>query len=159
MKAFLKNYHQSPRKVRLVATAIQGKGVNEALTTLNFMDKRAADPIKQLVASALANAEHNYQLTASDLFVKELRVDKGLVMKRMMPGAHGRGYPLKHRTSHVAVLLAVKESPKNPKDKTVAKKASSTNKSEMEKETVKKAARKTVAKKEVVKKTTRSKTK
>lgn len=108
MKAFLKNYHQSPRKVRLVASFIKGKPVTEAMMELDFLGKRASLPIKQLIASAVANAQNNFNLDKNELYIKELRVDKGIVMKRMMPGAHGRGYPLKHRTSHISVLLDIK---------------------------------------------------
>lgn len=108
MKAFLKNYHQSPRKVRLVATLIKGKKVAEAMTELDFLAKRASLPLKQLIASAVANAQNNFNLDKNDLYIKELRIDKGIVVRRMMPGAHGRGYPLKRRSSHVAVLLDIK---------------------------------------------------
>jgi len=107
MKAFLKNYHQSPRKVRLVATLIKGKKVDEAMTQLDFIMKRSSLPIKQLIASAVANAKNNFDLDKKDLYIKELRIDKGIVMRRMIPGARGRGYPLKRRSSHVAVLLDI----------------------------------------------------
>lgn len=115
MKAFLKNYHQSPRKVRLVASLIKGKKVDAALIELDFVLKRASLPIKQLIASAVANAQNNFNLDKGDLYIKELRVDKGIVMKRMIPGARGRGYPLKRRTSHVSVLLDIKQEPSKSK--------------------------------------------
>jgi len=113
MKAYLKNYHQSPRKVRLVASLIKGKKVSEALVELDFVSKRASLPIKQLLSSAVANAKNNFNVDKEDLYVKELRVDKGIVMRRMIPGARGRGYPLKRRSSHIAILLDIKsEAPK-----------------------------------------------
>jgi len=142
MKAFLKNYHQSPRKVRLVATLITGKKVNTALTELDFIEKRASLPIKQLIMSAVANAQNNFNLDRNDLYIKELRVDKGIVMKRMMPGAHGRGYPLKRRTSHVAVLLDIKVE--KEKVKKTEKTAPKTKEVKAEKP---KAVKKTVSKK------------
>jgi large subunit ribosomal protein L22 len=114
MKAFLKNYHQSPRKVRLVASLIKGKKVDQALVELDFLGKRAASPIKQLISSAAANAFNNFNLDRGGLVIKELRVDKGIVMKRMLPGARGQGRPLKHRTSHISVLLDIKQE-KEPK--------------------------------------------
>ncbi|MEK7588732.1 MAG: 50S ribosomal protein L22 [Patescibacteria group bacterium] len=105
MKAFLKNYRQSPRKVRLVADLIKGKSVDQAVVSLDFLAKRAGLPIKKLLLSAVANAK-NMGKEQADLFVKELTVDKGIVMKRMMPRAMGRGYRINKRTSHLNILLA-----------------------------------------------------
>jgi large subunit ribosomal protein L22 len=116
MKAFLKNYRQSPRKVRLVAGLVKGKKVNDAVAELNFLAKRAGEPIKKLLMSAVANAKQQ-GVDAENLFVKELRVDKGIIMKRMMPAAMGSGHRINKRTSHLNILLAekvltVKKSPK-----------------------------------------------
>lgn len=105
MKAFLKNYRQSPRKVRLVADLIKGKSVDQAIVSLDFLAKRAGLPIKKLILSAVANAKQMGKEQA-DLFIKELTVDKGIVMKRMMPRAMGRGYRINKRTSHLQVVLA-----------------------------------------------------
>ncbi len=107
MKAFLKNYRQSPRKVRLVTDLVKGKNVDEAVVMLDLLAKRAGLPIKKLVMSAVANAKE-LGLSRENLFIKEIRVDKGLVMKRMMPRAMGRGARINKRTSHVNVLLAEK---------------------------------------------------
>jgi len=123
MKAFLKNYRQSPRKVRLVAGLIKGKSVSEAIAELDFLAKRAGLPIKKLLLSAVANAKQ-MGIEAENLFIKELRVDKGIVMKRMMPAAMGTGHRINKRTSHLNLLLAekaVKKAVKNAKEK-VAKK-------------------------------------
>ena len=151
MKAFLKNYHQSPRKVRLVASLIKGKKVNEALVELDFVTKRTSGPIKALISSAVANAKNNFDLDKNDLYIKELRVDKGIVMRRMIPGARGQGYPLKLRTSHVSVLLDIKGEDKKSKGKSQKAKVEEV-KAEKPK-TVKKA----VAKKAPVKKVTTKK--
>lgn len=105
MKAYLKNYRQSPRKVRLVADLIKGKNVEQAIVSLDFLPKRASTPIKKLLVSAVANAK-NLGKDAANLFVKELRVDKGIVMKRMMPRAMGRGARINKRTSNVSLLLS-----------------------------------------------------
>lgn len=110
MKAFLKNYRQAPRKVRLVAQLIKGKKVEEAVATLDFLAKRAGLPIKKLLLSAVANATQ-MGIEKENLFVKELRVDKGIVMKRMMPAAMGTGHRINKRTSHVAIILAEKVQP------------------------------------------------
>jgi len=107
MKAFLKNYRQSPRKVRLVAGLIRGKSVVEAVAELDFLAKRAGLPIKKLLLSAVANAKQN-GLEMANLFIKELRVDKGITMKRMMPAAMGTGHRINKRTSHLNILLGEK---------------------------------------------------
>lgn len=107
MKAFLKNYRQSPRKVRLVAGLVKGKNVAEAIAELDFLAKRAGFPIKKLLLSAVANAKQMGK-EAEDLFIKELRVDKGIVMKRMMPAAMGSGHKINKRTSHISILLGEK---------------------------------------------------
>ncbi len=107
MKAFLKNYRQSPRKVRLVAGLVKGKNVADAVAELDFLAKRAGDPVKKLLLSAVANAKQQ-GMEAENLFIKELRVDKGIVMKRMMPAAMGTGHRINKRTSHLSILLAEK---------------------------------------------------
>ena len=119
MKAFLKNYRQSPRKVRLVADLVKGKDVNAALIELDFLAKRASEPIKKLLQSAIANAKQQ-GIEVENLFVKELRVDKGIVMKRVMPAAMGSAHRINKRTSHLALLLAEKVIPVK-KTKKVAK--------------------------------------
>ena len=110
MKAFLKNYRQSPRKVRLVAGLIKGKSVAQAVAELDFLAKRAGLPIKKLLLSAVANAKQ-MGIESENLFIKELRVDKGIVMKRMMPAAMGTGHRINKRTSHINILLAEKVIP------------------------------------------------
>src|SRR3989338_212380 len=107
MKAFLKNYRQSPRKVRLVAGLVKGKKVVEAIAELDFLAKRAGLPIKKLLLSAVANAK-SMGVDVENLFIKELRVDKGITMKRMMPAAMGTGHRINKRTSHLNLLLGEK---------------------------------------------------
>lgn len=110
MKAFLKNYRQAPRKVRLVAQLIKGKNVAEAIAELDFSAKRAGLPIKKLLISAVANAKA-MGASMENLFIKELRVDKGVTLKRMMPAAMGTGHRINKRTSHLNLLLAEKVLP------------------------------------------------
>ena len=114
IKAELKNYRQSPRKVRVVADSVQGKNVEEALTLLSFIPKRAALPLEKLVRSALANAK-NLSIPTDNLIVKEMRVDGGATLYRSQPRSHGMSNPIRKRTSHVSVVLA--ESTKKPKVK------------------------------------------
>ena len=108
MRAFLKNYRQSPRKVRLVADLVRGKKVNDAVRELDFLAKRASAPIKKLLLSAVANAKQK-GTEAENLFIKELRVDKGMVMKRLMPRAMGSASRINKRMSHLTLVLGERE--------------------------------------------------
>lgn len=107
--ASLKNYRQSPRKVRLVANLIKGKKVTDAINMLEVVTKRSAGPLSALINSAVANAKNNFNIEKDTLVVKELRVDGGVVMKRSMPRARGSAFPIKKRTSHVLVVLEPKK--------------------------------------------------
>lgn len=104
-KAELKNYRQSPRKVRLVADAVRGKSVSEAITILSFIPKRAGLPLQKLVSSALANAK-NLSIPDENLVIKSLMVDKGPTLYRRMPRSRGMANPIRKRTSRVVVVLA-----------------------------------------------------
>jgi large subunit ribosomal protein L22 len=107
MKAILKNYRQSPRKVRLLADLVRGKKVNEALATLRLLDKRAAGPFAKVVESALANAK-TAGVAIDSLIVKRVSVDKGTVLKRFMPRARGSASRINKRNSHISVELGTK---------------------------------------------------
>jgi large subunit ribosomal protein L22 len=122
MRAFLKNYRQSPRKVRLVANVIRGKQVPDALVALSVLPKRATTSLKKLLESAVANAKTDEgKSDAKLLFVKEIQVNKGTTLKRSLPRAMGRATPINKRSSHVTIVLAErKKSPtlsKNLKSK------------------------------------------
>lgn len=108
MKAFLKNYRQSPRKVRLVANLVKGKKVALAMSELDFLSKRAGEPIKKVIKSAINNAKHNFNVEEGDLYVKNVTVNKGNVMKRFQPMSRGRAFQIKKKMSHIQVELAVK---------------------------------------------------
>jgi large subunit ribosomal protein L22 len=107
MKAILKDYRQSPRKVRLIADLVRGKKVADALATLRFVDKRAAGPFAKVIASAVANAKQAGADEAK-LFIKAVAVDKGSVLKRSMPRARGSASRINKRNSHISVELGVK---------------------------------------------------
>jgi len=107
MKAILKNYRQSPRKVRLVADVVRGKSVDQALAALRFLDKRAAQPFAKVVASAVANAK-SAGVDVSRLVIKKVSVDKGTVLKRFMPRARGSASRINKRNSHILVELGEK---------------------------------------------------
>lgn len=104
MKAFLKNYRQSPRKVRLLADLVRGKDVRNALSALSFANKRAAKPFAKILTSAVANAKALGKNTEA-LFVKQVAVDKGVTTKRFMPRARGSASTINRRTSHIKVEL------------------------------------------------------
>lgn len=107
MKAVLKNYRQSPRKVRLIADLVRGKKASEALTILKFVDKRASGPFSKVIASAIANAK-DLGKNEEKLFIKAVAVDKGTVLKRSMPRARGSASPINKRNSHISVELGEK---------------------------------------------------
>jgi len=109
MKSSLKNYRQSPRKVRLVADLIRGKKVHQALLELKFLPKRAAKQIEKLVSSAATNAENNFKVSKEDLVVKEISVDQGVTLKRYRPRARGVAKRINKRTSNITLSLGVKE--------------------------------------------------
>ncbi|MCM2339029.1 MAG: 50S ribosomal protein L22 [Burkholderiales bacterium] len=149
MKAFLKNYRQAPRKVRLVAGLIKGKSVNQALAELDFLAKRAGFPMRKLLLSAVANAKE-MGVDKENLFIKEVRVDKGIVMKRMMPAAMGTGHRINKRTSHVALLLAEKTQTSKKQNKETKEKKEVIKKEE--KDSPKKATLKRVSPRVALKK-------
>ncbi len=105
IKAKVKNLRMSPRKVRLVIDVVRGMKVDEAISQLVFMNKKAAKPIMKLVESGVANALNNYELDKGNLLIKEIRVDEGATLKRWMPRARGRATVIRKRTSHVNLIL------------------------------------------------------
>lgn len=107
MKAELKTYNQSPRKVRLVTDMVKGKKVIDAMNALSFLPKRAALPIEKLIASAVANAKGLGE-EAENLTIKDIRVDSAGMLVRFMPRAMGRAAPIRKRRSRVIVELASK---------------------------------------------------
>jgi len=109
MHAALKTYRQSPRKVRLVADLIRGKNTSDALITLQFANKRAALELSRLLKSAVANAK-SQNMDENNLYVKEIQVNKGTTLKRMMPRARGASSPINKRTSHITISLASREA-------------------------------------------------
>lgn len=104
--AKLKYARISPQKARLVADQIRGKGVDHALETLTFSNKKAAQMIKGVLSSAIANAEHNEGADIDELTVAAICVDEGPIMKRMRARAKGRGNRISKRTSHITVTVA-----------------------------------------------------
>lgn len=104
MKALLKNYHQSPRKVRLVADLIRGKSVHDARIALTFLPKKSSPALLKLLNSATANAKSS-GLSAEELFVKSIAVNKGAVLKRFAPRARGSAARFEKTMSIVTLEL------------------------------------------------------
>jgi large subunit ribosomal protein L22 len=96
----------SPQKARLVADLIRGKNVDQALEILTFSNKKAAELVKKVLESAIANAEHNEGADIDDLRVAKIFVDEGPIMKRIMPRAKGRADRILKRSSHITVVVA-----------------------------------------------------
>lgn len=111
VKAQLKHLRIAPRKVRLVADAIRMKKVGEAMQILSFLPKRSSEPLQKLLHSAEANAKHNFNLDGADLYIAEIRVDAGPVLKRYSPRAMGRATLIRKKTSHITLILNEKKNP------------------------------------------------
>ncbi|MDD7214098.1 MAG: 50S ribosomal protein L22 [Clostridia bacterium] len=108
-KAVAKYVRISPYKVRVVLDLIRGKSVTEAVAILDNVSKAGCEPIKKVVLSAAANAEHNLQMNAADLYVAACYADQGPTLKRMQPMSHGKGFRILKRTSHITVVLDARD--------------------------------------------------
>ncbi len=96
----------SPQKARLVADQVRGMAVDKALTLLKFSPKKAALIVKKVLASAVANAEHNLGLNVDDLIVSRIFVDEAQRLRRFMPRAKGRANRIVKRNSHITVSVS-----------------------------------------------------
>jgi large subunit ribosomal protein L22 len=109
-KAIAQNIKVTPRKARLVADAVRGLSVANALSQLNLLHKRAALPLKKVLDSAVANAVHNGKEGKGDLVIKEIMINEGISYKRYHFAARGRIRPYKKRTSNIRVVVASKKA-------------------------------------------------
>lgn len=112
VKASARFIRVSPRKVRLVLDQIRGLDATRAQDTLRFMNKGSVPVVSKLLASAIANAENNFEIDKKDLFVKKITADDGPTLKRFRPRAFGRSTMIRKRTSHINLILGVKEGAK-----------------------------------------------
>jgi large subunit ribosomal protein L22 len=108
MKAYLKNYRQSPRKVRLVADFVRGKDASRALTELSLLPKRATGAISKLIKSAIANAKENFKIAPDTLIIKDIQVNQGPTLKRFRPRSKGMAHKINKRTSNINITLVQK---------------------------------------------------
>lgn len=116
--ASLRNCPSSPRKMRLVVDLIRGLEVNKALDVLKFSQKAAARPLEKLLLSAIANWQaknEGVRLDDALIYIKEIQVDGGRMLKRLRPAPQGRAYRIRKRSNHVTIILdsVIKESQTN----------------------------------------------
>lgn len=110
VKAVEKFMRMSPRKVRLVADLVRGKGVDEAIALLKLTPKEAARVVEKAINAAAANATQNYGLVREELFITTIHADEGPTLKRMKAGARGRYKPILKRGTHLTVGVAEREA-------------------------------------------------
>lgn len=107
--AKLNNVPTSPRKMRVVADLIRGERVNKALTLLKFEPKVGAARLEKLLLSAIANWQQqneDVKIEEADLFVKEISVDSGRMLKRLRPAPQGRAHRIRKRSNHVTLVVS-----------------------------------------------------
>jgi large subunit ribosomal protein L22 len=108
-KAVARTVRIAPRKARLVVDLIRGKQVGEAVAILKLTPKAASPIVEKVLKSAVANAEHNYEMDVNNLVVTQAFVDEGPTMKRFRPRAMGRASQINKRTSHITIVLSEKK--------------------------------------------------
>ncbi|ALA52725.1 50S ribosomal protein L22 [Shouchella clausii] len=108
-KAVAKQVRIAPRKVRLVIDLIRGKQVGEAIAILKHTPKAASPVVEKLLNSAIANAEHNYEMEPNNLVISEAYVNEGVTLKRFRPRAQGRASRINKRTSHITLVVTEKK--------------------------------------------------
>ena len=110
-----KGVHMSPRKVGVVAALVRGRTVADALTILQHTPRRSAMPVRKVIESARANADHNHNYKADTLQIVSISVTPGPRFKRYRPAAHGRALPFQRKTSHIHVVVdGEQRAPKKP---------------------------------------------
>lgn len=112
--AILKFIRLSPQKGRLIADQIRGLPVERALEILQFSTRKAAGPVKKVLESAIANAEHNEGADVDELKVHIVQIDEGPTLKRFQARAKGRGARILKRTSHITVTVSDVRKPGKP---------------------------------------------
>jgi large subunit ribosomal protein L22 len=105
VQATAKSVRMSPRKVAVVADLVRGRSVADALTILEHTPRRSAMPVRKVIESARANADHNHDYKPDSLNIIEITVSSGPSLKRYRPAAHGRALPFQRRSSHIRVVV------------------------------------------------------
>lgn len=99
----------APRKVQIVLDLIRNKPADEAMAILKYTPKAACEPLAKLLKSAMANAENNFDMDVSKLYVAECAVNQGPTLKRIRPRSKGRAYRINKKTSHITLVLRESE--------------------------------------------------
>ncbi|MCI0183842.1 MAG: 50S ribosomal protein L22 [Acidibacillus sp.] len=107
-KAIARHIRIAPRKVRLVVDLIRGKRVGDAIAILRHTPKAGSPVIEKVLRSAIANAEHNYNMDVEQLVITKIFVDQGTTLKRFHPRAQGRAFSILKHTSHITVVVGEK---------------------------------------------------
>jgi large subunit ribosomal protein L22 len=110
VKAIAKNIRMSPYKVRRVLDAIRGRSYGDALTILEFLPNASTEPIKKVLQSAAANAEHNFSLDKRELVISTCFADGGSSLRRFRAGDRGRARPIRKPTCHITVMVQIPET-------------------------------------------------
>ena len=108
-RAILRNVRIAPRKVKVVCDLIRGKSAAEANAIMMNTPKAASEILVKLLKSAVANAENNHNMDPEKLYVAEVSVSPGPIMKRIRPMSHGRAFRILKRTAHITLVLKEKE--------------------------------------------------
>ena len=108
-KAYLRHARIAPRKVQIVLDLIRGQETKKAMSILKYTNKAATEYLDKLLKSAIANAEHNHNMSVDNLYIAECFVSQGPSLKRIRPRAQGRAFRVLKRTSHVTLVLREKE--------------------------------------------------
>ena len=104
-KAIAKYVRIAPRKIRVVIDLIRGKNIGEAFAILKHTPKVGSEVVEKVLKSAVANAEHNYDMNTDKLYVAAAYVDQGPTMKRIHPRSRGQAFKILKRSSHVSVVV------------------------------------------------------
>src|SRR3954464_7514590 len=105
----------TPMKARRVIELIRDMPAQEALSVLKFAPQAASEPVAKVLASAIANAEHNFSLDPESLIISRAYVDEGSTLKRFRPRAQGRAYRIRKRRSHITIEVESVDVPTNSK--------------------------------------------
>lgn len=95
----------APRKLRIVIDLIRGKNIGEAFSILKFTPKVGSEVIEKVLKSAVANAEHNYDMNSDKLYIAAAYVDQGPTLKRIHPRSRGQAFKILKRSSHVTIVV------------------------------------------------------
>lgn len=115
VQSVAKSVRISPRKVSVVASLVRGRSVADAISILEHVPRRAATPVRKVIESARANADHNHGYKPDSLQITSITVTPGPRYKRFRPAAHGRALPFERKTAHIKVLVdGTKRTVKKP---------------------------------------------